>query len=365
MQGWTLSEAKQRCQVTEIGPLLEQGQLAGYARPAGRESDLVAIPKSAWADIEIADEAGTCLVHRPSRAEFLNLRIYPVLHAPDAPELLHDMGLGEVFMTSILRDPEVAALGRRVMASEGHRDVFLEGMAPGGITQWHWYADWDAKNMADAFSYQLVSFWEKRAPPPSAAIVSAATALADRMAALRALLSTGKVSALGTHRLSGRVDAILRGQWLRTSQTIDVANGDLCELDSSKWIPTWTGVILESPKPASSLEERFHQITEGNPKTRSSSSAAELQCTAWLKHLMHLYPDRRHWSKRTLFEEAGKWWERLSEAGFNRAWDQAMMDEAGEIWSKAGAPEKGTPPMIPPPRNSKPIISEAIISERK
>ena len=176
------------------------------ANVCGRQSESVAIPQSAWADVEVVDENGSCLIHRPSKTELSNLRIYPVLHAPDAPELLHDRWLAEVFTTSIVKDPEVAALGRRVMATDGHRHVFRDGYAPGPTLDPHWCVDWDAKSMADAFINTMVSFWEQEPSLLSAEIVAAASTLADRLAALRGLLSNGLIDAKGTHRTSGRFE---------------------------------------------------------------------------------------------------------------------------------------------------------------
>lgn len=340
MQGWSPIETRQRCEVPDIRLLLEQGQLAGYATVRGPRSNIVVIPQSVWTDVEIVDENGSCLVHRLSKAEFFDLRIYPVLHAPDAPELLHDRGLGEVFMTSVIKDPEVAALGRRVMASEGYRHVFLEGNAPGPYIDSHWAVDADEENLAFEFVRPIVWSLDTSLPRPSAAIMAAAKVLADRIAALRELLSAGRVAAIGTHPSSGQFGPINRGQWLRKDIAIDVPNADLCEPDGSKWAPLWTGIILESAKGAGSLNERFQHVIGGGFIPRRSSSAAEARCRLWLERLVREHPVGRTKSKQRLFEEAQREWDGLSRESFERAWNFATAGEAGEEWRKAGAPRK-------------------------
>lgn len=351
MQGWNLSEAKQRCEVTEITLLLEQGQLAGYARPSGVESNLVAIPQSAWTEVDIVEENGACLLHRPSKTELLDLRIYPILHAPDAPELLHGRGLGEVFMTTVVNDPEVAALGRRVMAKEGYREVFLNGNAPGPVLDSHWLVDWNAKNLANAFINRMVSFWDDPVPSPSAAIMAAAELLADRMAALRALLSSGRVGAMGTHRISGQLSLIHRAQWSRADQAIDVKNGDLCDIDPN-WTAIWTGIILECPGPPAglSLDLRFQQIIENKAKSAVLTIAAATQCRFWLQQLVRENPAGRVKRQIDLRQEAQKNWPGLSGRGFDRAWASATTSEEGEMWSKGGRPRKTPAPKTSAPK---------------
>ncbi len=132
MQGWSLSEAKHRCEVTEIRPLLEQGQLVGYARPVGLQDILAAIPPLAWPELEMVDENGSCLIHLPSKTEFVDLKIFPILHAPDAPELLNDRMLAEVFIDTVIRDPEAAAVGRTLWQQTTISISLRAGMHPVG-----------------------------------------------------------------------------------------------------------------------------------------------------------------------------------------------------------------------------------------
>ena len=351
MLGWTLSEAKQRCQVTEIGSFLEQGQLAGYARPAGRENDLVAIPQSAWSDMKIVDEAGTCLVHLPSKTEFLDLRIYSILHAPDAPELLHDRGLAEVFKATIVWDPEVAVLGRAVMKAGDFGYVFLEGNAPSPYIDPHWPIDQDSDSIAFEFVRPIMWFAGDPLPRPSTAMTAAATALADRIAALRTLLSSGRLVAAGTHQRSGLLVPIHRTQWLRTNQAIDVANGDLCE-GGSKWTVIWSGVILEHPKPEliKSVVARFQQMIEAREKSPRVSVAAKKQCQAWLEEIMRASPDTRTVRSDDLYEEARKKWKGLSRRAFNRAQEAAAESVGAVAWSIGGRIRKTSAPKTSAPK---------------
>lgn len=350
MQGWSLPEARQRCEVDDVHPLLQQGQLAGYARVDAQQNSRVFVAQSAWTNVEIVDEDGSCLIHRPSMTELSDLKIYPVLHAPDAPELLHDRGLAEVFMTTIVRDPEVAALGRSVMKSGDFRHVFLDGNAPGPSIDPHWSIDHDPDSIA--FEFVRPYMWMAYDPLPraSSAVMAAASALADRISALRTLLSGGRLVATGTHPSSGQMASIHRAQWLRKNMAIDVANGDLCE-GGSKWTVHWTGLLLgrPGPLPAVSLELRFQSIIENKPNFQRSSIAAETQCRYWLEQLVREHPARRPRSKAELLEEARRKWPNLGARGFERGWSSATANDAASAWRIGGRPRK-----TPAPKSSAP-----------
>lgn len=353
MQGWSWLETKERCEVTEVHSLFEQGQLVAYGRVDGSQNDLALIPRSFWPELDIFDEHSSCVIHRQSKVEISDIRIFPILLAPDATELLHDRGLAEVFMALIVKDPEVAVLGRRVMASDGHREVFLDGNAPGPIIDSHWVLDGDAKSLAYEFVRPYI-FLDDSPRRPSVSVVAAATALAERMAALKLLLSTGRLNAIGTHRTSGTLSSIHRAQWLRADQAIDIINGDLCERDHSKWVAVWTGIILESPKGAGSVSagSRFLERIEGftTPKPSRSSIAAVTQCESWLVRLVREHPAGRANSKSQLFEEATQRWPDLSRRGFERAWSSATADEEAAAWRTGGRPRKTSAPETSTPK---------------
>ena len=349
MQGWSVAEAKQRCEVEDLRPHLERGQLIGYARPDSPEGSKVMIPRSAWADLEMTEDDGAGLFHRSSKTEWHDLCVYPLLHATDAPELLHDRDLAEVLISSVVKDPEVAALGRRVMGSGRYRSVFAEGKAPGPESDPHWQLDFDAEGLANEFVRQIMWFPGDPLPRPSAAVSAAAVALVDRLGALRRLLSTGQIVATGTHRISGEVKPIHRAQWLRTNCAIHAFNGDLCETEGVKWTPIWTALILEHPKlPVPLAGERFHKIVGGLTKPRSpiSTIAAGTHCKRWLEQLVKEHPYGKPDTKNAIFDEAKAKWRDLSRREFNNVWKSVTADVTRASWRSSGRPRKTPSPKI-------------------
>jgi hypothetical protein len=179
-----------------------------------------------------------------SGVEVFNVRVFPVLRAPNAANYLNGLSLTEAFRRYVIGDPEVAALAKRVLKTDPSESaVFLEGQAPGPFIGFHWPLDLTAS----ALAFRFVSLPTGDPRTPSTAISAVSEVLADRIAALRDILGGGKVVAFGTFLLTGIEGPIGRKQWIRRGMSIDVSNGDLCEDQDHRAIPKWTGLSLRLP----------------------------------------------------------------------------------------------------------------------
>jgi len=133
-----------------------------------------------------------------SGIEIFNIRVFPVLRAPNAAGYLNGLSLADAFHRYVLDDPEVVALGKRVVkTAKRHADVFRDGMFPGPLNDFHWPLDATAESIEYSFVPQSpsVDHW---LPTPSAMISAVSAALADRIQGLRGVLASGSICAFGT-----------------------------------------------------------------------------------------------------------------------------------------------------------------------
>jgi hypothetical protein len=343
MDGWGFLEAKQRCGKENPKELLNEGRLAAACR-VGSDGELVPIPKSGWATLHV-DEERPELLHHEGGAVFQDLRVFPVLHAPHVADLLHNQSLADVFMDFVVRDPEVSALGEMAVAEGGQREIFKDGMAPGAYINYRWAIDTTAKELASDIP---LNGFANNPRAPSAAIIAVAEVLAVRIAALRKLLASGRLCAVGTHHSTGTIGAIHRMQWLRTNQAIDVQNGDLCDYQNPKYIPIWTGILLErgndGSRPLTTFDELVQQ-QESKGRGGKQTIRAEGHCKTWLAQMMRNNSQGRLKPKAALFHEAKQKWS-ISRRSFDRAWGVALVETGAVAWTKSG------PTKIPAPETS-------------
>jgi hypothetical protein len=343
MDGWGFLEAKQRCGKANPKALLIEGRLAAACQGGGSDDELAPIPKSAWAKLDV-DEERPELLHHQNGAVFHDLRVFPVLHAPNAADLLHDQSLAGVFMSFVVRDPEVSVLGELVVAQRGHPEIFAGGMAPGPITDYHWAIGKKAEELASDFVSQIAYFPNVPVPRPSAAITAVAEVLTLRIAALRTLLASGRMNALGTHWNTGTLGPIHRMQWLRANQAIEVQNGDLCEYQNPKYIPMWTGIVLERGINETGRLGMFDELLQQHErKDRGRQTVrAEGHCKNWLAQIMRSHPQGRLKPKAALFLEAEQKWS-ISRRAFERAWGVASLETGAVAWTKGGRTKTSAP----------------------
>jgi hypothetical protein len=255
---WSVEEALARTS----DPRIWDGYQAEKRQQAPRSADLrrslisellakIGTKLLAFAPKRASSEGGWTTLDRAALAEKIvseaidEVRLFVPLKAPNAVEHLTNKGLAEAFQQYVLDDAEVAVLQERTGLC--HR--FEGGRCPlGPSIDYHWPLEAKANDFEFRLTLQdgIFSFGgPDRRPTPQVSVLS--RALADRICALRDLLTSGKIQAFGlsVHFVESLVPARL---WARKNISIDLANGDLCqEDDRGSFLPLWTGVELRSP----------------------------------------------------------------------------------------------------------------------
>jgi hypothetical protein len=280
--------------------------------------------------------------------EVFNVRVFPVLNAPNACSYLHDLCLTDVFRRYVLSDPEVVALAN-LLSRTGNREtaVFADGQAPGGVIDYHWPIDATTASLEYKFTSTGLVIVGDPDPPTPPMISRVSEALASRIRGLRDVLASGQICAFGTFVQTGIEGPIARLQWSRDDISIDVRNGDLCEGQDSRAKPKWTGVsfrMIETPQLANRMQSgSTHVVVKSAPKVMEQIRTKEksrLECVAWLEDMMsdkQIGPR----SKEDLWVEAqSKWPKKLAKRAFLKARDSAIANKDALDWSVPGRKPK-------------------------
>ena len=364
--GWTLAEAIERTsdpdhstekasapsrQKIALWERLSRGELVATGCFDTPAASPVAIDPEKFPTLDWHGSPSTTLVGvAESDVQVFNVRVFPILRAPNAASYLNGLSLAQVFRRYIIEDPEVSTLAKCVLkAGAGHSPVFLEGQAPGPFVDFHWPLDTTASAIAFRFVASPLVILGSPLPSPSSAILAASEVLADRIAALRDILACGKVVAFGTFGLSGIEGPIGRLQWIRNGISIDASNGDFCEGQDHRAMPQWTGLSLRLPDAPLLPNQPQHypapKIAEVPPRAKAQIQTKEkcrLECIAWLKSMMS-DPDVVPRSIDALWAEAqDKWQNKLSKRAFLKARDDAIAKTKAWAW-KAPGPKPKSP----------------------
>lgn len=287
-----------------------------------------------------------------SKVQIFDVRLFPVLGAPNIVNYLNGASLAEVFQKYVISDPEVEALAKRLLKFEPrHSDVFLKGHAPGPFTDFHWPLDLTASQIAFQFISSPISFIGDVFPEPSVALLAVSEVLASRIAQLREVLATGKLVAFGTFVRTGVEVAINRLEWTRKNLSIDVSNGDLCEGQGHPAVAKWTGLSFQLPhvpllsdKKPSGLAPKTVEVP-GKAKSQVRAMAKfRSECGVWLESMMRASPDIRKFSRDELWVQAQeKWPKGLSWRQFEAARAEAIKNAEALAWAEAGRPKGKSP----------------------
>jgi hypothetical protein len=362
--GWTIAEAIERTtgpddlcasaedgergssrQSTAFWQRLSSGELVATGRFDAPTAQAILIDPKEFSALGGSGSPSTNLV-RVSGAEVqvFDVRVFPVLRAPDAPNYLNGLSLSEAFRRYVINDPEVVALAKRLLKTDArHSTVFLEGQAPGYFVDFHWPLESTASAVAYRFVDSPVVFMDDPIPTPSASIAAVSEALADRMAGLRGLLASGRIVAVGAFAQTGIEVPIGRFQWRRSGMSIDVSNGDLCEGHDYRAVAKWTGLGLCLPEtrlPANQPQAVITaKVVEPPRKAKMQIVTKEkcrLDCIAWLEHMMS-DPEVIPRSRDDLWTEAqSKWPNKLSQRDFLKARDAAIASKEAWNWKAPG-----------------------------
>jgi hypothetical protein len=283
-----------------------------------------------------------------SEVEIFDVRVFPVLRAPNAVNYLNGLPLTEAFRRYVIGDPEVAVLAQSVLkARPGEAAVFRDGQAPGPVVDFHWPLDLAASALAGRFVDSLLFIVGAPLPTPSVSISAVSEVLADRIAGLRDILVSGRVVAFGEFSQTGVEGPIGRLQWLRNGISIDVSNGDLCEGDDYRAVAKWTGLSLRvadaalpTNQPQNGLSPKIMEVPRKANAQIQTKEKSRLECLDWLKRPMS-DPEGVLRSKDDLWAEAQlKWPKKLSERAFLKARDDAIVDTKAWAWRAAGPKRK-------------------------
>lgn len=215
-------------------------------------------------------------------AKIFNVRIYPLIHSPDAPFRLAGCSLAQAFRKFVFEDPEVASLGKRIVSEERrHEKVFGEGQLPGWMIEFAWPLDLTPEDLAWNFVRPAMLFAGGSLPKASPTVQRVSSVISDRFLALRRKLVDGNVIARGTYMVTGVVGMVDPLQWARRAMFIDVRDGSVLSQEDHKKTLLWSGLTLISPI-APQLPQRpaygagvFHvQPTAHAPLPRNTTKTA-------------------------------------------------------------------------------------------
>jgi hypothetical protein len=97
--------------------MLKQGTLVAYGRRESVMADQTMIPPSAWDMLRISVRKSVAVEKTKAKAEIVDVRVFPIIEAPDGVDFLSGLTLIEAFDRYLFNDPQRVALGAR--AAEG------------------------------------------------------------------------------------------------------------------------------------------------------------------------------------------------------------------------------------------------------
>jgi hypothetical protein len=192
----------------------------------------------------VPDWSGS-IVRSDKNAQIDEVRVFPVVRSPGAAKRVIGLSLVQAFRQLVLEDPEVVALSKPLTR---YVRVFKEGSFPGGAVSYLWPLDLTADGCAYQFVSSFGGFVGDALPSASKEQSAVSVALVDRLQALRGLLATGKVLARGTSARTDTAVVIPALEWSRSNVSIDVENGDFCEIENYTAKIRWSSISLEAPE---------------------------------------------------------------------------------------------------------------------
>jgi hypothetical protein len=327
---------------------LSKGQLVAFGRRAPAQCDRVPIPASAWSALQFGDLSASTIIDRSSEQQvLLDVRIYPVLMAPNVAGLINSMALKDVFLRFVLHDPEVQSLSYRAIAADSSvaRVYGMGWCYPNGAR--HWPMMPNAISLAGA--RELTDPAGFLADRPEAETNRAGLVVTARYRRLLSLLVNGKLVADGDPARSRGLSAIPSSIWSHLHYRVDVSNGDLLEVNdessiddpSNRFRVRWRAIMLRTSSPSKHREDSADfRVAAPSVRRVESKSSSRMACQKWLTAEMQNSPYYRPGSKAGYFSQARLKWSDLSRRQFDVAWQIAVLSAPAPAWSAAGAPKK-------------------------
>lgn len=362
--GWSLAEALKRTvsandsDHSQFWILVERGELAVFGR-RHIHSDHEWIPAATCTSLINRDSKTSSVSGKNAEdLQFLDILIYPVLHAPNAIDFLDNRSLKEAFWKFVLHDPEVLFLGNKaIKVNSDLMQVYREGRRQPGAG-WEWPLKFLQGNLAGGKSKESpIGFL---ATPLPQDVQQAADAVCDRYSALLKLLRQQILEAVGDPVRSHDTNLILSSIWSHPSYYFDAMNGDVLQKNENftswhdHWVKRWRAVMLkrspmfhvEPPKSdglRSATADRQRPLKKSiEVNYRVETTGASLKaCQHWLAELMKASPQKRTETKAGLWKKAQeKWPGTLSERKFLAARAEAIKITGATAWETAGISKK-------------------------
>jgi hypothetical protein len=278
----------------------------------------------------------------------LDIRVYPVLQAPNAVDLIAGASLIEVFRKFVLNDPEVAARAwEAIRENLEYERVFIEGSCfPHGVSEWP--VGWGHGELE---RYANVSERDDVILRIPEAVKPAHYALAMRFHALMELLRRGEIQAIGIPAFANLPTVLPRSLWSHRNFHFNAMAGDLYELNRDavdpprdSLIKRWTGLMIERAGPKQAIQEANSDPRERQTKAIEqaiTTGAAYQACLRWLISVIEKSLMKRTHSREALWRIAHrKWPKNLSRRSFDDARREAIRATDAAAWRFPGAPRK-------------------------
>jgi hypothetical protein len=315
------------------------GKLVTYGREEKSSAQLKLIPPFAWRDMRIIDWKACRAVTRRPRVVFHDIRIYPVLEAPNAIDHLVGVKLKAAISDLIFGDPLIDALRGR----SGGKPLEL-----------------DNRRADPHFLWPQVQPIVNRRRALSTASRLANSILGLRVAQLVGYLSTAQIMAVDT--ANGVVDVMRPALWTGVDVYLDLNSGAIYRLPAgtdnaniNAIGPFCTDLILSSPNQISPI---FHvkpilhddirpttsEIRSG--PMRKAALTVEMrdkqreECRVWLEGVIGASPNKRTHNRKELLELAQPKWPGLSERTLLEVRTTVARRLGATAWFESGAPRK-------------------------
>jgi hypothetical protein len=281
-----------------------------------------------------------------------DVRIFPVLLAPNVAEFVSRISLKNALLNLILGDPEVESLGR-VESKRVPPSQFHEVEQSRGYHYWSVDPDITWSHVSDPDEYGEYYCYLGMAGR------LAVIALNRRFRALLQLLQREVYLAEGDPTRPNGSQHILPAIWSHEAYFIDDRTGDVLEdaigrVEKSKiasfgdgreyYKVRWRAVMLTSSKHVGRVAQYEPVILSDPQPQRAPQVIAKVgtltKCAAWLELKMREDPGHRPKRKQDFLDEARSKWPDLSERRFDRLWEQSIEITGAHAWSFAGAPKR-------------------------
>ena len=237
---------------SEFFKLMRTLKLVAYGKRNPLNQTSTFVTDDLWRDLRVTDWSRSTAA-AGERSSFHEVRIYPVLLAPERAGLVAGYSLSEAFRTFVLEDPEVTAFATEGMKTAPQFEVVFKR----GHCFVHGVAEWPVDSHRWAIiGYQHPdpekrSFFDGGRDADPIEIVIAAEALIQRYRALIDMLRRHELEAQGMRAKSG-VQERLRASIWRHEDFYMSAQGDVfqaneeCEDPPRDWLKRcWLAVDLE------------------------------------------------------------------------------------------------------------------------